>query len=155
MDELSRFLKILEAFEKFRVEYVLVGGFAVALQGVTRSTQVLDVFVKNDTKNIETLQKALHSVFDDESVFEITLDELSQYPVIRYGTPDDYYIDIMSRIGEAFRYEALEFEVIESQGTRIRVATKETLIKLKSNTLRPVDKADALLLKERLKGQSE
>lgn len=153
MDDLARFLKVLKAFEKFAVEYVLVGGFAVALQGISRTTQDIDVFVRNDSQNIEKLQKALYAVFDDDQVFQITMEELSQYPVIRYGTPDDYYIDIMSRIGDAFRYEDLEFEIVESQGIKMRVATKETLITLKDDTLRPVDRADVLLLKEQLKGR--
>jgi hypothetical protein len=68
----------------------------------------------------------------------------------RYGTPHDYYIDIMDRIGEAFSYDDLEYEIIESQGFPVRVATIETLIKLKKGTPRPRDHADVAYLMEKL-----
>lgn len=76
--------------------------------------------------------------------------DLVDYPVVRYGTPENYYIDIMDRIGEAFKYDDLAFEVIESHGIPIKVATIETLIKLKQSTIRQKDKADVFLLTEKL-----
>ncbi len=41
---------------------------------------------------------------------EITYDELMQYSVIRYGTPDGFYLDIMTRIGEAADYYSIKRE---------------------------------------------
>ena len=76
--------------------------------------------------------------------------ELDKYPVLRYGTPDNYYIDIMQRIDEMFSYDDLNFEINGSGGFPIRLATIETLIKLKNNTIRPVDKADVILLRDKL-----
>jgi hypothetical protein len=43
-------------------------------------------------------------------------------------------IGIMDRVGEVFKYDDLEYEIIESQGIPIRVATIESLIKLKKGT---------------------
>jgi hypothetical protein len=79
------------------------------------------------------------------------LNDLNDYPVIRYGTPSGFYIDIMSRLGEVATYENLEFEIIEYQGIRIKVATPETLYKLKKDTIRDKDKIDAEFLKELIK----
>lgn len=76
----------------------------------------------------------------------MTLSELTTYPVVRYRTPEDDYIDIMDRIGEMFRNDDLEYEAIENEGIPIRVATIETLIKLKKDSLRNIDKADVILL---------
>ena len=50
-----------------------------------------------------------------------------------------------------FSYEDLEYELNEKSGFPIRVATIETLIKLKKGTIRKIDQADALLLTEKLK----
>jgi hypothetical protein len=144
------FMAVLKAFYEHEVEYILVGGLAVIFHGVSRITKDLDFFVKRDPENIEKLKRALQTVFDDESITEITNDELIEYPLIRYGTPDNYYIDIIDRIGEAFRYDDIEFEIIESQGIPVRVATLETLIKMKNGTIRMKDRADALLLMEKL-----
>jgi hypothetical protein len=144
------FMAVLKAFYEHEVEYILVGGLAVIFHGVSRVTKDLDFFVKRNPQNIEKLKRALQTVFDDESITEITDDELVEYPLIRYGTPQNYYIDIIDRIGEAFHYDDLEYEIIESQGIPVRVATLETLIKMKNSTIRIKDRADALLLMEEL-----
>ncbi|NUO78970.1 nucleotidyl transferase AbiEii/AbiGii toxin family protein [candidate division KSB1 bacterium] len=149
-EKVESFIAVLKALNAHEVEYILVGGLAVILHGVPRVTEDLDIFVKRDGPNVDKLRRALREVFDDESVDEITYAELAQYPVIRYGTPHNYYIDIMDRIGEAFSYGDLKFEIINSYGLPIRVATKETLIRLKEKTLRMVDQADVVMLKEKL-----
>ena len=50
-------------------------------------------------------------------------------------------------------YEDLDYEVMEIQGQKIRVATAESLLKLKEGTIRPEDKGDALFLKGLWKGE--
>ncbi len=144
------FMAVLEALHEHEVEYILVGGLAVIFHGVSRITKDLDFFVKRNPQNIEKLKRALQTVFDDESITEITNDELVDYPLIRYGTPQDYYINIIDRIGEIFHYDDLEYEIIESQGIPVRVATLETLIKMKNSTIRMKDRADVFLLMEEL-----
>ncbi len=149
-DRVESFVAVLKALNANEVEYILVGGLALILHGIPRVTEDLDIFVKREDANVAKLRRALREVFEDESVEEITFSEMAQYPVIRYGTPDDYYIDIMDRIGEAFSYADLEYEIIYGYGLPIRVATKETLIKLKEKTMRMVDQADVVMLKEKL-----
>ncbi|MDZ7363935.1 MAG: nucleotidyl transferase AbiEii/AbiGii toxin family protein [candidate division KSB1 bacterium] len=145
------FIAVLKALHEHEVEYILIGGLAVILHGVPRLTEDLDIFVTKDEANLAKLKKALRSVFEDESIEEMTRNDLVDYPVVRYGTPENYYIDIMDRVGEAFKYNDLAYEVIESHGFPIKVATIETLIKLKQGTIRQIDKADVLLLTEKLK----
>ena len=144
------FFAVLKALQEREVEYILVGGLAVILQGVPRVTEDLNIFVAKAEANMGKLRAALHSVFADESIAEITQSELVQYPVIRYGTPENYYIAIMDRVGEAFTYDDLAFETITTLGVPIRVATKETRIKLKQDTLREIDKADVIMLREKM-----
>jgi predicted nucleotidyltransferase len=145
------FMAVLKALHEHEVEYILIGGLAVILHGVPRLTEDLDIFVKKDESNLTKLKKALRSVFKDESIEEMTRNDLVDYPVVRYGTPENYYIDIMDRVGEAFTYDDLAYEIIESHGFPIKVATIGTLIKLKQGTIRQIDKADVLLLTEKLK----
>lgn len=144
------FLAVLKALHEHSVEYILVGGLAVILHGTPRVTEDLDIFVKRDPANLEKLKKALRSVFHDESIDDLTENDLVDYPVVRYGTPEDYYIDIMDRIGEAFTYENLSHETITSEGIPIKVATIETLIIMKRGTIRDKDKADVIFLTEKL-----
>jgi hypothetical protein len=76
---------------------------------------------------------------------------LHDYPVIRYGSPDGFYIDILCILGEAFKYDDLKYEIKTVKGHRIRIATAETLYKMKKDTVRPVDKEDSVFLQNILK----
>ena len=146
-DQFTDFIQVLDAFDKHGVDYILIGGVAVVLHGMDRLTRDIDIFVKIVPENIDQLRKALHTVFDDTSIEEITLSELNQYSVIRYGTPGGFYIDIMARLGEVATFDDLEYEIINYEGTQIKIATPETLYKLKKDTIRDKDKMDAIFLK--------
>jgi hypothetical protein len=104
-------------------------------------------------QNIEKLRNALQSLFQDESIEKITFDDLREFPVIRYGSPKGFYIDILSRLGDVATYYDLEYEVIDFQGIKIKIATLETLYRLKKDTVRPEDKIDAIFLEELIKAK--
>lgn len=151
MDYFNKFLEVIDALERENVEYILVGGFAVILYGLPRLTEDIDLFVKPDDKNISNLKKALLSVFMDESVKEISLEMLNEYPVVRYGSPDGFYIDILCRLGHAFIYEDLICKKRIIDGHPVRVASVETLYAMKKDTVRPIDKEDSIYLQNLLK----
>jgi hypothetical protein len=144
----NEFLNILQAMENEKVNYVLVGGFAIILHGMHRHTMDIDVFVENEQENIRKLRKALYSLYHDPDIEEITYQELKEYPVIRYGTPTGTIIDIMTNQGEVIAYDDLEFENVEIDGQKIKIATPETLLKMKGNTVRPHDKLDSIFCKQ-------
>lgn len=147
-NQFQNFIAIIDALNKYNVDYVLVGGVAVILQGLERLTRDIDIFINSDSDNIDNLKRALHSIFDDQSIDEISSDELEKYAVIRYGTPNGFYIDIMTKIGEAFSFQDLDYEIIAYKGIKIKIGTPEILYKMKKDTLRHQDKIDALFLKE-------
>ena len=146
MEFFDNFLGILDAFRQEKVEYILIGGFAVIIHGMPRVTQDLDIFVKMVPENIAKLRKALKKVFNDDSIDGITIGDLNDYSVIRYGTPDGFYIDILGRIGEFAAYDDLEYDTITVEGIEVRIAAIETLYWLKKDTLRPEDRRDAAFL---------
>lgn len=152
-DLFDKFLKIIDALEKEKVDYLLIGGFAMVLYGMPRATQDIDIFIKCREENIERLQRALYSVFNNKNVFEITFSELQNYPVIRYGAEEGYYVDILANIGTAFSFEDLMFEELNVEGHKIKIASVESLYKLKENTLRAIDKSDLLFLKQVMKNK--
>jgi hypothetical protein len=142
------FSAVIQAFESRKVDYVLIGGFAVILHGFPRLTRDMDVFIKLVPQNVDRMKEALAGVFKDDSAREITLEDLRSYSVIRYGAPSGFVVDVISNLGEAARFEDLESEIISVRGLSIRVATPETLFKLKKDTLRDKDKADAVFLRK-------
>lgn len=152
-DLFNRFLEILDALEKEKVDYVLIGGFAMVLYGMPRATQDIDIFIKYRQENIERLQKALYTVFNNKNVFEITFSEFHDYPVIRYGAEQGYYIDILTNIGTTFSFDDLIYQEITVEDHKIKIASLETLYKLKENTFRAIDQSDILFLKQLIKNK--
>ncbi|NUM69716.1 MAG: nucleotidyltransferase [Ignavibacteriaceae bacterium] len=135
------------------VEYVLTGDFAIVLHGALRFTGDIDLFIRNSEENLVRLRTALNNVFADESIAEITVTELKSYAVIRYGTPDDFFIDIISNIGEKFSFEDLIFQEIDFNGIKIKLASPDTLYKMKERTFRAVDQDDLLFLRDKIRNK--
>jgi hypothetical protein len=143
---------LLAALQREGVEYVLVGSMGMAVQGLVRATHDMDFFVSPRPENVEKLRRALKSVFqDDPDLDSITAEDLGgDYPAIEYTPPHGRWsIDILSRLGEAFRYEDVEWEEVVSEGIWVRVATPRMLYRMKKDTVRLQDRIDAARIRER------
>jgi len=154
MMEFGELKRILEAFEKEDVRYVLVGSMAMAAQGLVRATRDVDFFVAPDPENVDRLRRALKALFEgDPSIDQISSADLGgDYPAVQYTPPHGRYsMDILSRLGEAFRYEDIEAEDVIVQGVRARVATPRMLFRMKRDTIRPQDRMDAETIRNRFR----
>jgi hypothetical protein len=143
-------LAVLRALETFDVDYVLIGGVAVGLHGFERATADIDLFVRPMPANVDRLRQALRSVFDDPAIDEISAEDLAgEYPTIRYGPPDaDYAIDIVGRLGSKVSFDDLVYESVDVAGVQVKLATARTLYRMKRDTVRPIDRIDAEVLKK-------
>ena len=143
-------MRVLAALEEAQVDYVVIGGVAVNFHGIVRATEDLDVFVRPDADNVARLRAALHAVYDDPSIDEITAADLcGEYPAVRYVPPGNGPpMDILTRLGERFRFADLERERYDVDGQPVSVATPATLYQMKCSTIRPLDHADAARLAE-------
>lgn len=148
MNLYKRFNDVINSLNKHKVDYILIGGYAVILYGFPRLTQDVDLILKMDEDNISKFRTALNSVFNDSNIREITFDELKKYAVVRYGTAEGFFIDVMAGIAEVADYDNIASTIIDVDGLEIKIATPEALFELKRNTLRPEDKRDALFLKK-------
>jgi len=149
VDALDDALRVIASLNQAGVDYVVVGGVALNLHGLLRATEDLDVFVRPDPENIERLRQALKAVWSDPDIDQITAEDLcGDYPAVRYGPPSGtFYLDIMTRLGEVMRFSDLRAEDKEIEGVRICVATPRTLYRMKKDTVRAIDRADALALR--------
>ncbi len=147
-NQFKEFISVIKALNGYKVDYIVIGGVAVIFYGMERLTRDIDIFIKSEPQNIINLRKALYSLYNDRSIEEITFEEMKKYPVIRYGTPKGFYIDLMTSIGEKAVFDDLKFQEVKFEDVIIRIATPETLYELKKDTLRLKDKIDALFLKE-------
>ena len=115
-------------------------------QGLPRVTKDIDLFVEATADNVARVKAALIEVFHDPCIDEIELSDLAPPDggVVRYGPPEgDFLIDILGRLGEAWSYADLEWQILEIDGVPLRVATPRTLFRMKRDTVRLQDRADA------------
>jgi hypothetical protein len=141
---------LLHALNAEGVAYVLFGGQAVNAHGVMRYTVGIDVFVDPTSDNVAALRRALRRLWDDPEIDEIRGEDLAgEYAVVRYGTLDDFVIDVTGHIGDAFTFADLESETLSVAGVPARVATARMLYRMKKDTVRPQDRADAAALKQK------
>ena len=155
--EFETFKQVLAALERQAVRYVIFGAAALNLHGLARFTEDLDIFIAPDRENVERLKDALRTVFDDTGLDEISADDLSgRYPAIQYVPPDGtFHIDILARLGDAFRFDDLEAVRMPFEELTVSVASPITLYRMKRDTVRPKDRADAAWLKERFRLEDE
>jgi hypothetical protein len=144
-------MKLYAAFQREGVEYVLVGSMGMAVLGVIRATRHIDFFVEPSSESVARLRRALESIYADPSIAEITAEDLGgDYPAVQYVPPTgDFWIDILSRLGERFRYEDIEWQPVSAGDVVVRVATPRMLYRMKRDTVRPQDKLDAAELRRR------
>ncbi len=146
---LDQVLKIINSLNQHNVNYVIIGGYAIILHGYLRATEDLDIMIEFTEKNVKNLQTALKSIYNDDDIDDINLSELGSYPVIRYGTPDNFYIDIISGLGTKFSYSDIEIVRKNIDSISIPFASISSLYEMKKDTYREKDKLDMLFLRER------
>lgn len=143
--------RVLRALEENLVRYAIFGGAALNFHGIARFTEDIDIFVAPARENIERLKAALRIVFNDPEIDQIDADELmGDYPAVQYVPPEgSFHLDLLTRIGEAFAFDDLEIVRRPLEDFAISVVSPRTLFRMKRDTVRLQDRADAQLLRER------
>ena len=133
------------------VEYVVVGAVALGLNGLVRATNDVDLFVRPTPENLDRLRMALSDVWADPAISEIANEDLAdEGGIVSYVPPaGEITVDLISRLGSAFGFDDIEWEELNAGGISVRVATPGMLLRMKRDTLRPQDAADAHALRER------
>jgi hypothetical protein len=155
--DFDRTKQVLAALEREQVEYAIFGAVALALHGLVRATEDLDIFIKADRDNIDRLKTALRCVFADPHVDEIAADDLlGEYPAVQYVPPEGtFHIDILTRLGELWDFAKLATERVDLDGVEVTVVTPQMLYTMKKGTIRPKDHADADALARRFSLKDE
>lgn len=143
-------LDVFRAFEREGVRYKVVGAVAINLIGLPRATDDLDIFVEPSADNVDRMRRALKAVFHDPAIDDFSSEDLlGDYPAIQYNPPDGtFHIDIVHRLGEAFQYDDIEVEVLDVEGVHVPCATARMVYRMKKDTVRLQDRADAQRLRD-------
>lgn len=141
----GEFREFLRYLTEERVEYLVVGGWAVALHGYPRFTADIDFWIRRDERNAERVIAALRRF--DITDPGLTVDILLQPgKILRMGWPP-LRIEILNQIDgvefDACYPRAVEVEV---SGVRIRAISRADLLLNKRASGRAKDLADLEIL---------
>lgn len=150
------FLDFFEALNYYKVEYIVVGGYAVGFYGYSRYTSDLDVFVNPTTENINKLFQAFEKFGAptssmDKNVFLRKPTKENPCPGVSFGR-EPIRLEIISAINEIDFAEAWKSkEIKQVKGLNINVLNLDDLIKNKKSTARTKDILDIEELEKRRK----
>ena len=149
--DFDRLQSLLEALEREGVNYAIFGAMALNLHGLARFTEDLDLFIAPEAENVDRLKRALRSVFSDPAIEEISSEDLlGAYPAVQYVPPEgSFHVDILTRLGTAFSFADLATERVPFGDLLVTAVTARTLYRMKRDTVRLKDRADAEMLKRR------
>ncbi|MBI4648668.1 MAG: nucleotidyl transferase AbiEii/AbiGii toxin family protein [Bacteroidia bacterium] len=142
LEELSHICSILN---ECKVKYIIIGGCAVILHGLERTTMDIDLLIEKNTQNINNLKRVLSRFLEEKEIEEINTEMLEEYKVIRIGLKD-FYIDIITEANE-ITYEKIKNDILYENviNTIIPFAGLDSMLKLKQ-TFREIDQKDTLFL---------
>ena len=143
--------RVLAALEARGVRYAIIGAVALNLHGLARSTEDLDIFLEPDAANIDRLKLALRDAIDDPDIEGISsADLLGEYPAVQYVPPGGaFHLDILTRLGDVFAFADLETERVPYEDLLVTAVTPRMLYRMKRNTVRLKDAADAAAIRRR------
>jgi len=128
-------------------DFVLVGGYAVAIHGHPRATKDIDIFVRATAENAKRVYAGLAAFGAPLQAFQVNEEDFATPGgVLQLGVPP-YRIDIITQAtGITFEDAVSGCEGIEIDGRTIRVIGRWALIKNKRAIGRPQDLADVAAL---------
>ncbi len=146
---------VIQALQKYEINYALIGGYAVALHGAIRGTVDIDIVVSLTRKSLQGAERALESI-GLKSHLPITATDMYQFR--------EEYIKKRNLAAWSFNNADNPLEVVDilitedvkqiktvikkAFGVEIRVAAIPDLISLKTKSGRPQDKEDIKALKK-------
>lgn len=140
---------IFTALERHSVDYVLIGGLAVAAHGYIRATRDVDVVPAPDRDNYERLAEALRTLEAElvggDELPEVTLDAASLASGANFPVETAYgRLDIMQDEPGIPSYETLARAAfgVDLEGRSIRVCSLEHLLAMKRAAGRDRDLLD-------------
>jgi hypothetical protein len=148
---LEDLVELCRALNQEHARYLLIGGFAVILQGFVRATKDVDLLVDASETNIQAVKRAMATLPDNAAAL-LADDEILKYQVVRVA--DEIVVDLLGSACGVSYADALEgIETFEIQGVEIPVASKELLIRMK-DTIRESDAMDVRFLRLRIEEEN-
>jgi len=146
MDYFEDYKDMLQLFNKYDVQYLVIGAYAMGNYGYSRYTLDIDLWIEKSVNNAQKIQKA----FEDFPIpYEITIDELTQKNFVLQIGIEPMRIDVLTDIDGVEFTHAWDNKTNNSLfGEEIHFISLQDLIKNKTATNRAKDKYDLLELQK-------
>lgn len=153
---------LLKRLLENNIDFVLIGGYAAVVHGVSQVTHDLDICSVITPESLIHLRAALADLAPKHRMNPNFQPSLNEYPP-EGQILDNYYLrtnagvlDILKEVAPAGSFEEIKKRAIEVQvfGYKCKVISIDDLIAIKSVMKRPKDQAtlaELLVVKERLK----
>lgn len=140
---------MIECLQREGVEFMLVGGYAVALHGWPRTTFDIDFWIMANPQNAAAVMRALKAF--GAPLMDLTEEDFHRPDMVFQIGTEPQRIDILSAVsGVAYEDAASRALKMEVDGLTLKVISLDDLIANKRASGRPKDIVDALTL-EKLK----
>ena len=141
------FKELLNLLEKYKVRYLVVGGYAVMKYTEPRFTKDLDLWISTEEKNSKAIYSALKEF--GAPLKDLTPGDFTQEGYFyQMGNPP-FRLDVMMSIpGVTFETAWANREQVQLEGLVIPFISKEDLIKAKETSGRDQDLIDAKELRK-------
>jgi predicted nucleotidyltransferase len=139
------FKDLLSGFANEKVSYLLIGGYAVSYYGRPRFTKDLDIWIANESANLEKVYFALAKFGAPRHILD-DLAGLAPDEILFMGNPP-VRIDFLQQV-KGLEYETAygRRNVVQWQEVPVSLVSLEDLITSKRAAGRPQDLVDAQML---------
>ncbi|GIL17596.1 MAG: hypothetical protein BroJett040_13470 [Oligoflexia bacterium] len=149
--------EIVDVLNEKKIKFAIVGGYALALQGIIRATIDVDVVLSLSLSEFEAAEKALRDIklqsripVRAKDIITMREEYIKNRNLIAWSFVD--YQDPSRQVDILITKDVrdLNVEKISVGKYKIPVASLEDLLKMKINTGRPQDLVDVANIKEKL-----
>jgi len=138
------FQDFIESLLNNRVDFVIVGAFALAYHGYPRNTGDIDIWILPEKLNAEKTVQAIGDFFGTN--LGVTAEDITSGKIIQFGRPP-VRIDLISKLSGVTTEEIWENKIPGTfAGIRVFYIDKKTFIKNKRIIGRGKDIVDADIL---------
>ena len=138
---------LLQSLNQHGVDYLLVGGYALAAHGYQRATIDIDILVPGTLANGQRVKEAL-MVLPDQAAKDLEPEWFEEGENIRVA--DAFIVDLLLNAnGQTFETLCQYAETIDLDGIPVKTVTLEGLL-LTKQTMRDQDSMDRLLIERAL-----
>lgn len=154
-ETISQFEKLLAGMARAGVDFAVVGGVAVILNGYHRQTRDADIIVNPSPDNVQRLLDYLAN-WGEGWARELTMDDFEALDEGSLRVMEEFDLDIFVKLrGRSLDDFRPRLRYLESDDVRIPILSPEDLIHCKETSWRDKDKLDVAAMKQVLAGEGK